>query len=202
MLHLWPLKKLFSATVAGAIVIVVVLTLNAAATETDPLSFTWLLLKWVGTFVSVLTFLLFAAWRWIPPLQRFIFPYLGGSWTGKIVFDGVNGEEERSVTLHVHHTPVSIKLILESEESLSKTLAVQASKSEDLGDSDKLYYVYLNTRKEGGKKSHRSYRGVAILRVNDSGSLMMVGDYFTESHRRGRLQFDVVKVNPWWMLWK
>lgn len=202
MLHLWPLKRLFSAALASTAVIVVILTLSANESGADPLAFTWLLLKWTGGFVTLLTFLLFASWRWIPRLQRFVFPYLGGKWTGQIAFTGANGDETREVALHVHHTPISIKLVLESDESLSRTLAVQASKSADLEDDDKLYYVYLNTRKEGGNKAHRTYRGVAILRVKTSTTLSMVGDYFTESHRRGHLDFNVVKLNPWWVLWK
>lgn len=202
MLHLLPLKRLFTAVLVLIIVIVVTLTMMASSYDTAPLSFIWLLVKWTGPAVTALVFLLFASWRWCPRLQRFIFPYLGGRWRGCIIFSGPAGQETRDVTLHVHHTPFSIKLILESEESLSKTLAVQASKSNDVEDDDKLYYVYLNTRKEGGMKSHRSYRGIAILRVKTSNSLTMVGDYFTESHRYGSLKFDVVELNPWWMLWK
>lgn len=202
MLHLWPLKWILSGAIAVAVVSAVALTMYGASEARDPIAFTWLLVKWTGSFVSCLTFLMFASWRWIPRLQRFIFPYLGGKWVGQIVFETEEGEEARDVTLHVHHTPLSVKLILESDESLSKTLAVQASKSNDLDDDDKLYYVYLNNRKEGGVKAYRSYRGVAILRVKTSNSLAMVGDYFTESHRRGRLRFDVVQHNPWWVLWK
>lgn len=202
MLHLWPLKRLFTLAIAISMVIVLVVIWLGVPQGTSQLSFAWLLVRWAGALVTVLIVMLFALWRWVPPFQRSIFPYLGGKWSGQVVFDGEDGEEERNVVLHVAHTPFSIKLILESEESLSRTLAVQASKSADLTDDDKLYYVYLNTRKEGVVKANRVYRGVAILRIKTSDSLTLVGDYFTESHRHGQLRFNVVDLNSWWMLWK
>lgn len=200
MLHLWPWRYLFYAVLTLTATIVIIINI-AVGENSKPIDILLVLLKWISVFSASLTALLVVSWRWSKKIQQMVFPYLGGEWQGEIIFNGTAGEETRNVTLHVKHTPFSLKLNLESVESVSRTLAVQASKSPDLQDDDKLYYVYLNTRKEGGVKTHRSYRGVAILRIK-SRPLSMVGDYFTDSDRSGRLHFDVVKLNPWWALWK
>lgn len=202
MLHLWPLKTILSVVFAGIVFIVVILSASTPSDEADPFSFAWQLGKWCGTLVTVLAVCGFAAWRWLPWVQQLTFPYLGGRWKGMVTFKGENGDETRDVTLHVYHTPIAIRLLLESSESESKTLAVQASRVADVTDEYRLYYVYENTRREGGSKENRTYRGVAILRLSTSCALAMKGDYFTDTHRRGRLSFDVIELNPWWKLWK
>jgi hypothetical protein len=197
MLHLWPLSKILS----GALLMVGAVAVFVATHS--PGSSTYAILTQVIRLSGVLSTLtiigLAAAWRWVPHFQNAIFPYLGGRWTGQVHFDGQSGEETREVTLDVIQTAFSIKLILKSEESVSQTLAVQSSKSET--DEYKLYYVYENKRKEGRSKGSRVYRGVAILRFElDRGELH--GDYFTETHRSGRLMLGGRRRNNWWVFWR
>ncbi|MBB5535173.1 hypothetical protein [Rhizobium giardinii] len=189
--------------ILGLAVVIVILFMATTSTGAgDIYTSGWRVLRWVSTYIAVVIGLIVMAWRWSSRVQRAIFPYLGGKWVGKVHFSGAGGEEEhRDVTLHIRHTPFSIKLILESQESISWTLAVQASRSADIDDY-KLYYVYSNHRREGGIKRNFGYRGVAILRVSMGSKLELIGDYFTETHRRGRLKFEEVKSNPWWMLWQ
>ena len=77
-----------------------------------------------------------------------IFPYLGGQWTGSIEFQGSHGCGTRDVSLRIDHTLFTIKLILESEESTSRTLSVCAYRDSGIS-RDRLYYVFQNERKEG-----------------------------------------------------
>ncbi|TAY14764.1 hypothetical protein [Rhizobium leguminosarum] len=197
MLHLWPLSKILS----GALILVGVVAVFVATQS--PGASTYEILTKVIRFSGVLSTLtiiaLGAAWRWVPHFQNSIFPYLGGRWIGQVYFPGECGEETRDVTLDVIQTAFSIKLILKSDESVSQTLAVQSSKSDT--DEYKLYYVYENKRKEGRSKGSRVYRGVAILRFElDQGELH--GDYFTETHRSGRLILGDRKRNNWWVFWR
>ena len=103
-------------------------------------------------------------------VQRWIFPYLGGRWSGFVKFQGPQGPEQRDVTLEVKHTLFGLRLILDSAESTSRTLVVQAERDKDF-DRYRLYYVYLNERKEGAAGVHNRYRGLAIMRVEWSATL-------------------------------
>ncbi|MBW9052267.1 hypothetical protein [Rhizobium mesosinicum] len=197
MLHLWPLSKILSAAfifVGGVAVFVATHSSGASTYEILTQVF-----RICGVLSTLTIIALGAAWRWVPHFQKSIFPYLGGRWTGQVYFQGEYGEETRGVTLDVIHTAFLIKLVLRSEESISHTLAVQPSKSDM--DDYKLYYVYENKRKEGRSKGSRVYRGVAILRVElDQGELH--GDYFTETHRSGRLILGGRRRNNWWVFWR
>jgi hypothetical protein len=144
----------------------------------------------------------FALWRWIPILQTLTFPYLGGEWSGRLNFSGAKGTGTRDITLKVFHNLLGIQLILETSEASSRTLAVQAER--DMGlRLDRLYYVYLNERKEGVLGSGDRYRGLAILRVEPGGRARpgLVGDYFTETKQKGTLELTRMAKHPWWKIW-
>jgi site-specific DNA recombinase len=68
----------------------------------------------------------------------------------------------------------------------SWTLAVHAERAQDFARY-RLYYVYLNERKEGFPSPRERYRGLAILRVENGERRRLMGDYFTETHRQGTL---------------
>ena len=90
---------------------------------------------------------------------------------------------------------------MDSEESTSFTLVVQADRDPDF-DHYKLYYVYLNSRKEGVSGAGNRYRGLAVLRVETGNGLELKGDYFTETHRKGTLHLSRTRSHPWWKLWR
>ncbi|WP_449288606.1 Cap15 family cyclic dinucleotide receptor domain-containing protein [Marinibaculum pumilum] len=143
----------------------------------------------------------YAVWRWVSGVQRWIFPYLGGQWSGSLEFQGPRGTGKREVTLTVRHSLLHIVLILDSAESTSRTLVVHADRDAGI-NRDRLYYVYLNERKEGTPGAGDSYRGLAVLRVEWSGCLALVGDYFTERQGGGTLLLQRSQSHPWWALWK
>lgn len=102
----------------------------------------------------------YAAWRWIPLAQNMTFPYLGGRWSGRLHFTGPNGSGNRAVTLDIRHTLLKIELVMDSKESTSRTLVVQAQRDPAV-NQDRLYYVYSNERKEGVADAGSRYRGLA-----------------------------------------
>lgn len=161
------------------------------------------LIRWSGSLVTIATIVLFASWRWIRPLQGLIFPYLGGTWKGLVEFENDDQDEKqtRAVTLEVKHLLTGITMMLDSAESTSWTLAVHAEKAKGF-DRYRLYYVYLNERKEGAEGGGQQYRGLAIIGIKTGMPLRMSGNYFTETDREGTLKLEQVAPNPWWKLWR
>lgn len=203
MLHLLPVRLLFQGAIA---LVALAIAAGFCAGWLDPSDGAQniaLLLRISSSLAVALSVVLVAGWRWLPSLQRLIFPYLGGHWTGVIRFskDEDGGEGLRKVTMEVKHTPFGLKLILDSKESVSWTLSVQADRNPDF-ERFRLFYIYLNERKEGVVGARERYRGVAIMRVEAGAPLKLFGDYFTETDRRGRIELMAVRLHPWWMIWR
>ena len=200
MLHLLPIRWILQVSIAFAVAAVSIAFyvgwIGAAAT---PGAFT--LVRWSSFAAISIVALLFAAWRWIPPIQQAIFPYLGGHWEGFVKFSEGDGPGVRRVTLDIKHTLLGLKLLLDSRESTSWTLVAHAERNKDF-DRYRLYYVYLNERKEGVERSGEQYRGVAIIRIDQSKPLKLEGSYFTERSSSGTLHVSLVHSHPWWKLWR
>ena len=171
------------ATVAG-LAVLGALFAGYVGTE-DTVQAMLLVTRWASALSVGGVVLLYAAWRWVPLLQSQIFPYLGGHWEGEVRYQKDPDEEDselvsKPVKAEAKHTLFAIKLLLESDESLSTTLAVHADKDPDF-EKFRLYYVYLNRRKEGVAGSGATYRGLAIVRWEEELSPRLEGDYFTDS---------------------
>jgi hypothetical protein len=202
MLHLLPIRWLLR----GSITIFAVAVLSAvyagqigggAFAHDASVVFGWSSIGAVG----VIAFL-FAAWRWIPPVQRFIFPYLGGRWSGFIRYQDEEGTHRLEVTMEIKHTLFGVQMLLDSKQSESWTLAVHAERNPDF-ERYRLYYVYLNERKAGFANAGQRYRGLAIMNVATGGAqLQLQGNYFTETDRRGTLHLTAVALHPRWKLWR
>jgi hypothetical protein len=160
-----------------------------------------LALRVAPIFAVTLIMVLVVCWRWVPQVQKATFPYLGGHWVGFVRFPENDGEGCRAVTLDVNHTLLGLKLVLDSDESTSWTLAVQADRNPDF-DRFRLFYIFLNERKEGVPGARERYRGVAIMRVETGKTPRLFGDYFTETDRKGRLELTAQKPHPWWRIWQ
>ena len=153
-------------------------------------------IRWLNFLVLVIPLIFCAIWRWSSKFGTIIFPYLGGQWTGSIEFQGSHGCGTRDVSLKIYHTLFTIKLVLESEESTSRTLSVCAYRDPGI-NRDRLYYVFQNERKEGMPNKEGHYRGLAVLRVEAENSRLL-GDYFTEQKSSGQLILKRQKVHAWW----
>lgn len=201
MLHLLPIRHLLAVTVALVALAVLAAVYAGVVGTGNALDDVKWVIRSSSTAAVLLSLLPYAAWRWMPALQRITFPYLGGDWTGELEFQGPNGVGTRQVVLIIKHSLLRIVLILDSAESTSRTLVVHAER--DAGISrDRLYYVYLNERKEGTPGAGDRYRGLAVLRIEMSRRPTLHGDYFTERQGIGTLQLQRRRSHPWWALWK
>lgn len=153
-------------------------------------------IRWLSLLVIITPFILCALWRLYSIFRTIIFPYLGGEWTGSIEFQGSHGCGTRDVSLTIDHTLFTIKLVLESEESTSRTLSVCAYRDPDIS-RDRLCYVFQNERKEGKSNEEKNYRGFAVLRLEAKNSRLL-GDYFTEQNGSGQIILERQKKHAWW----
>lgn len=201
MLHLLPLRILLWAFASIAGVLLGGVLYAGWARDDTAIAVVSAVIRIAGSLTSSAVVAFLVAWRWSQPLQRILFPYLGGRWRGTLCFGPSDNEQARDVTLEVKHNLVRIVMLLESEESTSKTLVVHAARDPDF-DRYRLYYLYLNERREGVPGGGDRYRGLAIMRVEPGVPPKLYGDYFTETHRQGRLELTLMVPNPWWMLWR
>lgn len=201
MLHLLPIRPILQAGTAIIVIAVLAAIYWGWIGQGDTVGDAITIFRWSIGFIITATVFLFGAWRWLKPLQRFIFPYLGGSWSGAIEFKGSKGPEYRDVHMKINHTLLGIKLLLESNESTSRTLVAYAEHDRDF-NYYRLYYVYINERKEGKSGNVNYYRGLAILRVESDVKLELSGDYFTDTHRKGTLHLKRDIPHQWWKLWR
>ena len=147
MLYLVPIRYALMA-IFLLVAATVLLAVYAGVIGTgDALADTKWAIRWMTTAALVLTIVPQLLWRWIPFVQTFVFPYLGGHWQGTIEFERTNGQGTRDVSMTINHSLMGITLILDSEESTSRTLTAQADRDTGI-NRDRLYYVYLNERKE------------------------------------------------------
>ena len=192
MIHLLPIR-LFIATIT---ILVVLTFLVQGLVPYVGLEKLLLDIRWLYLLMLSIPLILCTFWRWSSKFGTIIFPYLGGQWTGSIEFQGSHGCGTRDVSLRIDHTLFTIKLILESEESTSRTLSVCAYRDSGIS-RDRLYYVFQNERKEGISNEEGYYRGLAVLRL-DAKNSRLLGDYFTEQESSGQLTFKRQKEHAWW----
>jgi SMODS-associating 2TM, beta-strand rich effector domain len=201
MLHLLPIRSILGLAVSLAALGVLATVYTGWIGGGEFVHDATQLMRWSSSVAMTLIIGLFAVWRWVPPVQRMIFPYLGGAWSGFVRYDDGDREQRRKVTLEVKHTLFGLRLLLDSKESTSWTVLVHAERNPDF-ERYRLYYVYLNERKEGFENAGQRYRGLAVIRIEPGPSLGLIGDYFTETHRHGTLHLTLDALHPWWKLWR
>lgn len=202
MRHLFPIKSVLTLCFAlGALAVFAAIYLGWAPQDH------WFeniqkVIRWSTSAAVAVPIAFYLVWRFVPPVQALIFPYLGGHWTGHLKFAGRRGAGSRKIALVIDHTPLSLKMFLDSKESFSKTLAVHAERTQDAALRKRLYYVYLNERKEGFPGAGQTYRGLAIMRVENKKGLKLHGNYFTEKGQVGILTLSRNDAHPFWTFWK
>lgn len=201
MLHLLPIKTLLTAfTICLGLIVLGAFHVGSMGNGDLIADIRWIsrTLPYPALAIALLPCL---AWRWSKSIQKMVFPYLGGHWEGEFHFDGKNGKETRSAKLKVRHSLLSIKMIMSSKESTSRTIFVHAERDRDI-DRDRLYYSYRNERNEGVENAGEQYIGLAIIRADMDENATLTGDYFTGKTRIGRLSFERVERWKWWQFWQ
>jgi hypothetical protein len=201
MLHLLPIRWILRAFAALVAIAVLAASYAGWVATGNVVHNMAMVSSWSSSSAIAVIVLLFVLWRWLPPVQLFIFPYLGGLWSGLLCFDAENGPEQRAVILEIKHTLFGLRLLLDTKESTSSTLVVHAERNPDF-QRYRLYYVYLNERKEGVPGAGDRYRGLAVLRVEWGSQPKLEGDYFTETDRKGTLHLTRDHGHTWWTLWR
>ena len=201
MLHLLPIRYLLILVVALCALSVLAAVYAGYLGQGEAVKDVVTLLRWSLSAASGIGIAAVLGWRWIGLLQRHVFPYVGGKWEGHLLFDGPNGTGRRDITLKADHSLFNIRLILDSDESTSRTLVVHAERDRE-SDRDRLYYVYMNERKEGVPGSGERYRGLAVMRIEEADGVYLKGDYFTEVKGVGHLELRRVAPHKWWQPWK
>lgn len=202
MLHLLPIRLAITAFMAIAIAAYALgfaFGWISAVEAIDIVGLAWrssviLALFALGTCLVI--------WRFVPHVQKLVFPYLGGEWTGQLTYVDQNTglSHAKPVRARFNHNLFYLKILLESDESDSKTLVVHADPDRDF-NAHKLYYVFFNERKEGASNPRSSYRGTAILQLEKDNCEHLSGSYFTENGGRGNLALKRATRNPRLKFW-
>src|ERR1700722_5298641 len=201
MLHLFPLRPALQAAAALAGLAVIAAVYAGVVGTGDALKDIGAVIRWSSSIAAVLVVLLYASWRWIMPLQLYVFPYLGGHWSGVLNFTYRGKPGQSHVKMEIKHTPFGLRLLMDTAEASSSTIVVHADRNPDF-QRYRLFYVFVNERKEGVDGAGTTYRGVAVLRVEWSSNPELLGDYFTETRNTGTLHLKRDERHPWWKLWR
>jgi hypothetical protein len=195
MLHLLPIRLVLQVFAVLVAVAILAATYAGWVGQGDVIRDMAMLSRWSSGLAITAIALPYILWRWLPPIQLLIFPYLGGHWSGVLHFRG-DQPGHRDIHLEIKHTLFAMRLLLDSDESTSSTLVVHAERNPDF-QRYRVYYVYLNERKEGVPGAGYRYRGLAILRVEWGPQPKLLGNYFTEPGRSGTLDLNRYYRHPW-----
>jgi hypothetical protein len=128
-------------------------------------------------------------WRWIPILNRILFPDIGGEWNIEIHWrrQGNGGVVKAEATLKQDFLRVSMEV--RSSDSDSQTLIAQPKKDSESG-RPLLYYVYMVNPKAVGPNPGQPYYGAAILKFSEKGGGELSGNYWTTQRTVGHFRLS------------
>jgi len=128
-------------------------------------------------------------WRWIPILNRLLFPDIGGEWKMEIHWhrEGQRGVVNAEATVRQDFLRVSMEV--RSPKSDSQTLIAQPKKDPESG-RPMLYYVYLVIPKAVGANPGQPYHGAAILKFSETGGGELSGNYWTTQQTGGHFRLS------------
>lgn len=129
---------------------------------------------------SAVVMAIYEKWVWrIIPLGT---PVLKKHYSGtlKSSYDGV----ERSATLDIRQTFLSIHVIMKSDESRSRSVSASL---DDISGETQLTYCYLNEPRIEFRDRSDIHYGTALLCVNDPQNIS--GKYYTDRCTRGDMIF-------------
>lgn len=147
---------------------------------------------------SFIFFLAFEKWLWKwKPFSFFVpYPYLGGTWQGKLkssyVFEDGSTPDQIDITLVITQTLFSVSCEMYTEESNSSSVNGTIVNS-DAGKMKTLIYTYGNETNASVKHRSNSHQGTAKLRITNKGKSLK-GNYWTERGTIGEMELSHVST--------
>lgn len=138
---------------------------------------------YAGESIAVSTIILVAyeKWLWkINPLEKT--PVLKKKYKGNIIsnYDG----KSRRATLEIKQTLLSVSVVLETEESRSRSISASI---DNILDEWQLTYCYMNVPQIRVRDRSEIHYGTAILCVENADELR--GEYYTDRSTAGDMKF-------------
>lgn len=158
--------------------------------------------RWVLGVEAGVAFIVYYGWHYFPGLtQRWIYPHIDGTWNGTIRYVHQGEFGEKDAVLHISQTLVKIRLVLETDESVSETLVVRPERDPDFSRF-RLFYIYENRQRDGLPNNGRSYRGTALIELGPGKPSSLVGTYFTDQRGTGTIEFTrCAPSRKWYSGW-
>ena len=128
-------------------------------------------------------------WRWIPALNRWLYPDIGGEWDITINWqrEGRKGVVYAKAVIRQDFARLSMDVI--SESSDSQTLVAQPKREPESG-TPVLYYVYFVIPKFLTDERKPPYFGAAKLKFSEVEGGELSGNYWTSQQTRGHFRLS------------
>jgi len=190
MINLYPLSKVI-ASLAGFYTFLVVLLFTFSDVSISLID----AFKYVALFELFISIIFLFGWeyiwKFIPPLNKWLFPNINGTWDVEIHWNLTKEDKKikkgiKKGEVFIKQNLLSLSMELITDESESETLAVQPKKNAESGRLQ-LYYIYRNTPQNNGEL--KTHIGTAILKLSHKSNSLLEGNYFTDRNTKGILKF-------------
>lgn len=136
---------------------------------------------------SAIVILLYERWLWrINPFEKV--PRLKRRYIGTLYTTYNDKQIEKSLELEIHQTLLSVKVVLVTDESKSKSISASIDK---IQDEWQLVYCYINVPRANVRERSEIHYGTAMICIEDPKE--MRGDYYTDRKTQGEMKFGLEK---------
>jgi SMODS-associating 2TM, beta-strand rich effector domain len=136
-------------------------------------------------------------WRWLPWLDRNVFPDCTGIWRGTLSSTWVNPASSQiqpliSVTFEIRQRILTTSIRMRTTESSSHSLRSWLEADRDSGRF-RLGYVYQNDPKQGVRDRSARHDGVCWFEIDPSAKPRRItGSYYTDRKTSGDIEIERV----------
>ena len=149
----------------------------------------------LSSSISITAIIAFAFEKWLWKLSIFQgwlvpFPSLAGKWQGTINYSWNDKENNKDIHLTIHQTFLWIQIIIETDESKSRSICGSFD-IEKMRGRQHLIYSYRNEPNATVRDRSQIHYGTAMLEFNDSGDTLN-GTYWTDRKSVGDMSLKKV----------
>lgn len=139
--------------------------------------------------LSLIIFTLFIKHFWRYKLFKFIIPipYLGGEWDGVLRYDCNGRSSEKAVKLTIRQSLFHILVIMETNESISRSCSASFNIDELRGENE-IIYSYFNQPSSRNRDKSPIHYGATRLTIGENNT-KLEGYYWTDRKTIGELTF-------------